>query len=198
MQGHVVTASGAHVKTGLILTDRNHTDVTLPLSGGASVLVADPAQADGEHGRTAAPVVYGTDEVGVWFAGSLLPGTTKTQLARARASAVSLECWPDPSEPSGYAPRLPGSRSPGLLLGVEAMPRAAAFVGGVSFVEEPKVAVTDSSGGSSKAAPAKSTTKIKRGDTLTKLAKEHGTTVKDPWPRTRRSRTPTRSLRAMT
>lgn len=180
MQGHVVTASGAHVKTGLILTDRNHTDVTLPLSAARAFWSPTQLKPMENTGAQLASVVYGTDEVGVWFAGSLLPGTTKTQLARARASAVSLECWPDPSEPSGYA--FLGCQAvgvPGLPLGVEAMPRAAAFVGGVSFVEEPKVAVTDSSGGSSKAAPAKSTTKIKRGDTLTKLAKEHGTTVKD-------------------
>lgn len=173
MQGHVVTASGAQVKTGLILTDRNHTDVSLPLNAARSFWAPTPQLKPMENtGAQLASVVYGTDDVGVWFAGALLPGTTKTQLARARASAVSLECWPDPSEPSGYS--FLGCQAvgvPGLPLGADAMPRAAALIGGLGLVAEDPVTAA------SKQSTKGGGYKIAKGDTLSALAKQHGTTV---------------------
>lgn len=86
MQGHHQTASGQVAAVGMLMTDRSHTDINLPLD-----IARDKF---GHVGNQFAQVRFGYDKVGLWAAGALTPGTPARSVVAARGGSLSGEWFP--------------------------------------------------------------------------------------------------------
>jgi len=86
MQGHHVTASGEVAAVGMLMTDRSHTDLNLPLD-----IARDKF---GHVGNQFAQGRFGYDRTGLWFAGALTPGVPARSVVAARGGSLSGEWFP--------------------------------------------------------------------------------------------------------
>lgn len=86
MRGHYETEEGQAITSGLLMTDRSHTDRSLPLDVAKDKF--------GNVGNQLAIVRFGYDNVGLWHAGVVAPGAQAKSIVAARAGDVSGEWFP--------------------------------------------------------------------------------------------------------
>lgn len=117
MRGHHTTAEGQTIPTGLIMTDRSHTDKHLPLD-----MARDKF---GFVGNQLGIVNFGYDEVGLWHAGTVAPGAKASAVVAARAGDVSGEWFPIIDEQGNFTGEMEFLGAQACNIGAFELPQSA-------------------------------------------------------------------------